>query len=194
MLGTSTQTARVNLRVHYVTQMGENLFLERRSAGWDAAASGEFPMDHAGSGFWTFSLDQAEPGQTVEYRYVFRGHDGLLRREPVFRRLRVSGLVLSVRDEWLAAEHPDAAFLRQAFAGIIFQPDRSAVPAAKPAGRGGLRLTLRAPRVPAGHRIGVTGDHPMLGGCGPGPGAGVVGGKLPMVGDRTAVGGPGGRL
>ncbi len=167
MLGTSTQTARVNLRVHYVTQMGENLFLERRSAGADAAASGEFPMYHAGGGFWTFSLDQVEPGKPIEYRYVFRGHDGLVRREPVFRRLRVSGFVESVRDEWLAAEHPDAAFLRQAFAGIIFQPDRSAVSAAKPAGRGGLRLTLRAPRVPAGHRICVTGDLPLLGGWDP---------------------------
>jgi len=56
------------------------------------------------------------------------------------------------------------AFLRQAFAGVIFNPDRGAAsPQGASSGRV-LRVTLRAPRVMAGHQICLTGGHRLLGG------------------------------
>ena len=87
----------------------------------------ELPMHHDGDGFWSVRLEGIEPGATIEYRYAFEGLDGERRREPVFRRLEVAGHDPVVWDHWLAPELPDGAFLRQAFAGVIFNPARTAV-------------------------------------------------------------------
>jgi 4-alpha-glucanotransferase len=157
--------ASVTFRVHYATQWGENLFFERRVAdGAGGTAEGStLPMRYAGDGFWMLRLDGVDPHPAFEYRYAFQGMAGQWRREPVFRRFVMAGLEQVVWDHWLAPELPEGAFLRQAFAGVVFQPRREPVePIVEPGARR-LRLTLRAARVSKGRRICVTGGHPMLG-------------------------------
>ncbi len=155
----------VTFRVHYATQWGEELFFERRLP---AGKGGETrleqqPMQYAADGFWTLSWNVDDPQTVLEYRYLFRGRDGDILREPAFRQLELSGNVQAVFDEWFSAEWPEAAFLRQAFAGVIFQPARTPPPQATPVDGRRLRLALRAARVPDGHRVCVTGGHPLLG-------------------------------
>lgn len=157
--------AKVTFRIHYGTQWGENLLFERRFlAGHEPAARTEIlPMHATGDGYWTWSLDSVEPGECIEYRYVFRDERGDYRREPVFRQIGIVGASQWVVDEWLPPELPDMAFLRQAFAGTIFNPARKAGSRKGAKGQRTLKLTLRAPRVMKGCRICVSGSSPWLG-------------------------------
>lgn len=165
--------ATVTLRIHFHTRWGEDLLCEQPPANIGGAAPPARlrPMTWAGDGFWTLTLETGAAETEIVYRYIFRDRRGVTTREPVWRRLAVSGGSLAVRDHWLSPEWPESAFLRQAFAGVIFQPEihgsagriASAAPdSANITGRR-LRLTLRAPRVPRGHRICLIGDHPRLG-------------------------------
>ena len=157
--------AQVTFRIHYFTRWGESLRFERRfSAADDPGARTEtLPMHHAGDGHWTLSLDACVPGERIAYRYVFHRDPAEDTQEPVFRHAEVGDASLSVYDEWLPPELPEAALLRQAFAGTIFNPGAGPVPPAAGGGRVGLKLTLRAPRVMKGFRICVSGSSPLLG-------------------------------
>ncbi len=150
-------------RVHYATQWGENLWFE--FCGSDRAGTGPqtYPMHHEGNGFWSVQLEPGAPGSALQYRYEFRDCNGNSRREPVCRRVEVVSSDQAVWDHFLAPELPDGAFLRQAFAGVIFDPVREALPSALLPGSRRLRITIRAPRVPAGHRLCISGGHPLLG-------------------------------
>lgn len=158
---------RVTFRIHYATRWGEQLRFEHtvptETPGETATAA--LPMQYAGDGYWTLSLDDAQRDSQVEYRYAFHDDQGHCRREPVFRQVEVLGATQYVLDEWLAPELPDGTFFRQAFAGVIFGPGEEARPPKAPAGPGAglLRLTLRAPRVTRGHRLCVSGGVPWLG-------------------------------
>ncbi|MBN1506261.1 MAG: 4-alpha-glucanotransferase [Sedimentisphaerales bacterium] len=156
--------ASVTFRIHYYTRWGENLFLEclTPARGKGAAERQVHPMQHVGDGFWSLRLDRLEPGSLLEYRYEFRDGRGDGRREPALRRLEITGGKQAVWDHWLACELPDGAFLRQAFAGIIFNPSREAVRMPSPQKRR-LRVTIRAPRVMAWQRLCISGGHPLLG-------------------------------
>lgn len=158
--------AQVTFRIHYDTRWGENLFLERKLPG-KASGTQRLPMNHVGDGFWTLALDEMEPSGWIQYRYLFQGINREQRLEPLFRAVEVTGTSQSVWDYWFSAEESDAAFLRQAFAGIVFQPSRLKIPSVPAVGPRRLRLTLRAPRVTAGYRICVSGDHRLLGGWNP---------------------------
>lgn len=155
----------VTFRVHYLTRWGESLFLERRmpARGKEAAKRQTYPLQHVGDGFWTLDLERMEQGSMLEYRYELRDDQDGVRREPAWRRLEVVGRNQVVWDHWLAPELPEGAFLRQAFAGIIFNPPRGTETQTPFTGRRRLRLTIRAPRVPAHHRLCVCGNHPLLG-------------------------------
>lgn len=155
--------ARVTFTIHYVTRWGQNLVLERRAAAGAENASGRLPMFHLGDGLWELSLAEVGSDGGFEYRYVCTDEAGVTRREPRFRELTAESASEWRFDEWLAAELPNAAHFRQAMAGVVFNPTRA--PASLDALPGGrrLRLTLRAPRVTKGHRICVTGSHPLLG-------------------------------
>ena len=154
----------VTFRIHYVTQWGENLFIEGLIPAQDSDEERRqtWPMRYDGEGFWSLRLDR-QPGSVFEYRYEFRDHEGDVQREPAMRRIEVAGNEQVVWDHWLAPNLPDCAFLRQAFAGIIFNPSRAAAAQAQGAARRRFRLTIRAPRVMAGHRLCVSGGHPLLG-------------------------------
>jgi len=120
-------------------------------------------MQYAGAGYWTLSLDDCEPGGVIEYRYVFRDSAGEGTHEPLFRQLEVAGTSLSVFDEWLLPELPEAAFRRQAFAGIIFNPGTRDTPATGENRGRTLKLTVSVPRVMPGQRICVSGSSSFLG-------------------------------
>ena len=155
---------RLSFRIHYATQWGEDLLLERRAP--DAAGEPQtttLPMQYAGGGYWSVEVPDVPSGTTFEYRYRFESRAGSSRQEPLFRQLHVSGTRQVVLDQWFAAELPDATFLRQAFPGIIFQPATTPTTRPLPGGHARLRLTLRAPRVPAGFRLCLSGNHPLLG-------------------------------
>ena len=155
----------VTLRIHYLTQPGESLLLERRvsSPESDGTRTETHSLQHDGNGFWSARFEGSEPGCSVQYRYAVRSSTGDIQRESVFRRLHIVGEVQVIWDHWLAPELPDGAFLRQAFAGVIFRPGAGSE--ADPLWPGGhrFRLTLRAPRIAAGHRFCVSGGHPLLG-------------------------------
>jgi 4-alpha-glucanotransferase len=157
--------ASVTFRVHYWTQWGENLYLERLIPTKDEAGAKPMasPMQHDGDGFWSVRLETLKPGSVLEYRYEFRDREANARREPAYRRLDILGDNQVVWDHFFAPELPDGAFLRQAFAGVIFSPNRKAATGLQPAGKSLLRLTIRAPQVKAGHRLCVSGNHPLLG-------------------------------
>ena len=162
----ATTMARIRFVIHYRTRWGENLLLE--PAPEPVAAITTRPPSlalHAhDDGWWSGTLDLDAAVRSFAYRYRCEGPDGAVRREPVDRRIEINTPALTVIDQWLAPELPDATFVRQAFAGIIFQPEATPVPVhdlADPAR--GFRLTLRAARVPAGCRIGISGGHPALG-------------------------------
>lgn len=155
---------RATFRIHYGTRWGEELFLEHKTpAGQGGFRLEVLPLEHVGDGCWMRVLEVGETADPFAYRYLFRGVDGERQREPLFRRLRVTGAALTVLDQWYSPEWPEAAFFRQAFAGVIFQPDRQTPARGPAAGARRLRLTLRAPRVTAGHRICVSGSHSLLG-------------------------------
>lgn len=151
----------VNFRIHYATRWGETLWVQRRRPGQTAAELSS--MSYEQGGFWSASLPGLEPGSILEYRYEFHGDVGDVRREPVFRQLVVADGVQFVRDYWLAPELPDGTLLRQAFAGVIFNPLRTTVPPINAGEEKRVRITLRAPRVLAGHRICLSGNHHLLG-------------------------------
>lgn len=155
----------VTFRVHYATQWGENLYLEHPAEGKEQ--SRHVLMHPAGGGFWSVRLDGAEIGKIIEYRYLCRGTDGNYRREPSFRRLELSPSELVVWDHFLAPELPEGAFLRQAFAGVIFNPSRETPTPGPTEGRGLLRITIRAPRVRVGQRLCISGEHQLLGNWNP---------------------------
>lgn len=145
-------------RVHYTTVWGENLWFEL------TGSDNSRPMWHEGNGFWSIQLDEPRlPGSVLQYRYVCRGLGGDTRREPVFRRVEIVDQDQVIWDHFLAPELPEGALLRQAFAGVIFHPVREPLGAARSAGPRPLRLTLRNSRVPAGHRMCVSGALPLLG-------------------------------
>lgn len=156
--------ATLTFRIHYATQWGESLHWERRvppeSAG-DARVE-RFPMHYAGDGFWDLVTNVAQ-SQVLEYRYVLGGLDGKRHHEPDFRSIEVIGATQMALDQWFSPEWPDAAYLRQAFAGVIFQPVRTAPVGTMTLSGRRLRITLRAARVPPGHRVGIAGGHPRLG-------------------------------
>lgn len=157
--------AAVTFRVHYATRWGENLFLDCLPPS-EGRLSPDFQllgMCHDGGGFWSIQLTGIETGATVEYRYEFRDAQGNRRCEPLCRRVAVVEAQQVVWDHFLAPEWPDGAFLRQAFAGIIFNPSRQPVASGLNPGDRLFRLTLRTPRVARGHRICVLGDHDLLG-------------------------------
>jgi 4-alpha-glucanotransferase len=120
-------------------------------------------MYHLGEGYWELTLDDANLASGAEYRYLCTDEAGVTRREARFRELAVNGPSEWRFDEWLAAELPNAAHFRQAMAGVVFNPTRVGVNQASAPGQSRLRLTLRAPRVMKGHRICLTGSHPLLG-------------------------------
>lgn len=156
--------AYVIFRIHYATQWGDNVFLERLAPqGRKVVRPKLWPMQHEDDGFWSLQLDTRTTGVRFRYRYRFRGRDQDERREPVFRRLNIASTNQVIWDHWLAPELPDAPLLRQAFPGIIFNPTRTNHVRTQFAGGRLLRLTLRAPRVAAGHRLCVLGSHPLLG-------------------------------
>lgn len=155
----------LTFRIHYATQWGESLHWERRTSTGPAgdARFERFPMRYAGDGFWELAASVAQAG-ALDYRYVFCDLDGKSHHEPEFRRVEAAGATQAVFDQWFSPEWADAAYLRQAFAGVIFQPLRTA-PVGKTVFSGRrLRITLRAARVPPGHRACIVGDHPRLGG------------------------------
>jgi 4-alpha-glucanotransferase len=120
-------------------------------------------MEHAGEGVWRLSLEPDGFGGRMEYRYVLRAEGIDCSREPAFRSIAPAPFARRVFDEWLAPEWPEAAFLRQAFAGTVFRPDPiEAAPTAPPA-PGAVHLTLRAPRITPGYRLCVSGSPPCLG-------------------------------
>ena len=92
--------------------------------------------------FWSLPVADLRPGSVLEYRYQVQSPDGGVRREPVFRRLAVTAAHQEVREYWLAPELPDGAFLRQAFAGVIFNPNKARVPVVQPGEPRRFRLTL----------------------------------------------------
>jgi len=183
--------AAVTFRVHYATRWGENLFLDRLLPADDRETPDHqfLEMQHDGRGFWSILLTGIEAGATIEYRYECRDAQGNRRSEPAYRRVLVvrsqpaaalptggcergGGASLEassspeqqiVWDHFLAPEWPEGAFLRQAFAGIIFNPSRQPVASDLKPGDRLLRLTLRAPRVARGHRICISGGHELLG-------------------------------
>jgi 4-alpha-glucanotransferase len=157
--------AQVTFKIHYATRWGEKLFFERKSSGSNQPVSRaeSVPMQYAGDGYWLGSLDSVSAGESIDYRYVFCDEQGDYRREPIFRRLIVAGASSVVYDEWLPPEYPGMAFLRQAFAGIIFNPNRGAQVGERPGGQQTLKLTLRAPRVMNGYQLCVTGNNAWLG-------------------------------
>ena len=171
--------ARLTFRIHYETRWGENLLFERRSAIDRETPAETIPMLHAGNGWWTLALD-GEPGASIAYRYVFRDDVGSCRREPVFRQVEIIGATQTVFDAWLSPELPDGAFFRQAFAGIIFNPTRTDAPVGDASRPGVLRLTLRAPRVQQGHRLCVSGNHPLLGEWNPARALVMAGTRFPL--------------
>jgi 4-alpha-glucanotransferase len=156
--------ASIICRVHYATKWGENLLIELRSPSDDSEAGRHIlPMRHEGEGFWSVPLNDLAVGSVLEYRYEFQGPDGERRREPAFRRVEVVGDGQYVWDHFFAPELADGAFLRQAFAGIIFNPAREKAQESLPSGTRVLRFTLRAPRVSKGQRICILGGHVRLG-------------------------------
>jgi 4-alpha-glucanotransferase len=199
-----TAMARITFRIHYHTRWGESLLLEHRGAV-DVLGEGcsrtsniqrstfngeppgnqpstpsvfQLPMHYAGAGYWTVSLHDAEPGTAIEYRYVFRSEAGDDVPEPVFRQLEVPDASLSVVDDWLPPESPEAACRRQAFAGIIFNPDRAGslrVPrsalqiqgsfptSTAASGERMLTLTVSVPQVKEGQRVCVSGSSAFFG-------------------------------
>ncbi len=150
-------------RIHYTTRSGESLWFQRQFSEVDEAEPWSVSMRHDRSGFWSAQLDGGTPGSALHYRYEFRDSQGNSRREPAWRRIEVVALDQVVWDHFLAPELPEGAFLRQAFAGVIFNPNRNDVPARLPAARRLLRLAIRAPRVNAGYRVCLSGAHPLLG-------------------------------
>jgi 4-alpha-glucanotransferase len=157
--------AQVTFKIHYATRWGEKLFFERRlSVSNELVPRTESaPMQYAGAGYWMVSLDSGPAGEQVDYRYVFCDERGDYRREPVFRRLIIAGASSVVYDEWLPPEYPGMAFLRQSFAGIIFNPTRGAQVDEMPGGQRLFKLTLRAPRVMNGYQLCVSGNNSWLG-------------------------------
>jgi 4-alpha-glucanotransferase len=156
--------ARLTLHVHYVTRWGEHLWLERRVPGTRDGADATTcqPMQHVGGGVWNTDVDVPGAPGAVEYRYVCRVDGGVARREPAYRAVEVLGNSQAVVDQWFAPEFGDAAFLRQAFAGVIFRTVHGRARTG-PAERSRLRVTIRAARVHAGYRLCLTGNHPLLG-------------------------------
>ena len=128
-------------------------------------------------------LSRAPPSNTAT---SFGASEGSSRREPAFRRVEVAADEQVVWDHWLAPELPDGAFLRQAFAGVIFNPARVAVAPVPGSGPRRLRLTLRAPRVLAGSSPLHFGRSSVAGRLGAGAGAGHVGRALPALGTGSA--------
>lgn len=155
---------RVTLRVHYSTVWGEQLWLERRLGASEGmpGRTERYPMEYVGDGWWSFTMMRPDGAACLEYRYVLRDREGRLEVEPECRRLPAQEAPLLVIDQWLPAGSPDAAFLRQAFAGIIFRPGDRA-PSGKGALSGRLRVRLRAPRVTPGWRYAVSGASEELG-------------------------------
>ncbi len=160
---TYMHSARVTFRIHYGTQEGEELFFERRMLLPAAERIQSECLQPAEDGCWTLTLDGLEPTASLEYRYGIRGPAGETWREPAYRQVVIDAASQTILDQWLAPELPEATFLRQAFAGIIFRPSRAPAPSKWPGGARSLRLRLRAARVTAGHRVAVVGSHPRLG-------------------------------
>jgi 4-alpha-glucanotransferase len=158
--------AMVTLRVHYATRWGENLLLDRLLPGKerDAANRQTLEMRQEGEGFWSVQLAASEASSVLEYRYEVRDSAGSRRFEPAYRKTEVTADSQVVWDHFLVPEWPDGVLLRQAFAGIIFNPAREAVTSGHGASSRLLRITMRAPRVAAGHRLCISGSHELLGG------------------------------
>ena len=160
----------ITFRIHYATRVGESLFLEQGSGenGSETVEPERIPLRHVGDGYWEGALSAWDACGVLRYRYGFHGLEGTILREPGWRRLEVPAADrVTVVDQWFAPDWADAAFLRQAFAGIIFRPNRVGSAIVNPAGQGRLRITLRAPRVSSGEAICISGAHPLLGGWDP---------------------------
>lgn len=168
--------AQVTFKVHFVTRWGENLGFERRHGDGAAGRAERLPLQHIGNGYWSLWFDSLSPGEVMVYRYLLTDERGGCTREPVFRRVTIAEDSLLVCDEWLPPELPEMAFLRQAFAGVIFNPEQTAVPSQGLESGRKLRATVYAARVPKGCRVCVSGGAPVLGNWDP-AGARVMSGQ-----------------
>ena len=155
--------ASVTFKIHFTTRWGENLWFERRHGNEAATHADRLPLQHIGNGHWSLWFDSLSPGEIMEYRYLVVDERGGCAREPFFRQVTLTRNSTLVCDEWLPPEVPEMAFLRQAFAGVIFNPEKTAVPSPGLEGGRKLKLTLHAARVPKGCRVCVSGGAPILG-------------------------------
>eukprot|EP00727_Mastigamoeba_balamuthi_P000349 m51a1_g10310 putative 4-alpha-glucanotransferase (947) ;mRNA; f:83193-87613 len=179
---------KVTLRIIYHTNFGDCLMVAgspKTLGAWDPSAAQAM---YYANGTWeaTFALPYTKDG-SFEYKYFVRYADGnthfeaganrVLEYSPrVIRRPAGAAEVvvkdgcraLLVEDAWRPTEDPANALYSSAFARVLFGREagrRVARPAdARPAkGQRLVRLTMRTPRVDAGHQVCVVGSCDALG-------------------------------
>jgi len=164
---------KIRFHIHYHTSWGQRLFVVGslpQLGEWHATNAAS--MTYTADGTWFLELEtpRNQPPEFT-YKYVIchepsggreweAGEDRTFGCDPK----RFAGV--EIHDTWRPSGIPENALLTSAFTNVVFRragEASSSVPRVRSSGQV-HRFRIRAPRVGPGHRVGLVGSDPALGG------------------------------
>jgi 4-alpha-glucanotransferase len=129
---------------------------------WNADHS--LQLEYAGHDLWRLEIN-TEVTERVEYKYLIKSENGLIRWESGPNRLLEpeEGRTMIIRDSWMVDMDPDRALLTKVFTEVIMKPSSLLPFSPAQKNQAAIRLVMTAPRVGPGYALGVLGNIDPLG-------------------------------
>jgi 4-alpha-glucanotransferase len=155
---------KLTMRINYRTKWGEGLWIGgaiKALGKWSTTEA--YPMIYIGNGEWEAVLNFKHP-KAFEYKYFLKSDKKIFWESGTNRDFGIyEHDVVEIRDFWRPQIDPDSALFTKVFTDVLM----------KPAIRTSVRKTLlpdkciqfqiRAPRVPIGKHLAITGNCEALG-------------------------------
>mgnify|MGYP006278644907 CR=1 FL=1 len=161
----------LRFKIHYQTHWGQQLAVSgNRPELGDEDPARALLLDYLGEGYWGADVELEKSSGTLAYNYLLLDEKAgrrIVEWGPL-RKLKLSGRkstgLLHLKDAWRPPKHPENALHTSAFLDVILKPGRFRTrPLRNTRGKPVVRFQMRAPRVPAGLQLCVTGNVAELG-------------------------------
>ncbi|MGF7140717.1 4-alpha-glucanotransferase [Roseimarinus sediminis] len=154
---------KVTFRINYHTQWGESIWIAGSIKGlgnWDKELA--YPMVFNGKGEWEAVLNFKKQ-KNFEYKYFLKSHHKAYWEAGANRQYSVdTAHHVEIRDYWRPQAEADSVYFSKLFSEALM-PHPNEGSEATPLPDKALVFQLRAPRVPKGSQLAITGNAPELG-------------------------------